>query len=69
MIVDFVFMTLSCSYAANCLERSLVIRDAGGPRITSASLAPQAMPLLKNLFAVVENAEFSDNEYAVFRSG
>lgn len=51
------------SYAANCLERVLVIRRNNTRLISAESLSNFAIPIFKNLFAVVGNAEFSDNHY------
>lgn len=53
------------SYAANCLERVLVLRDptTRQPRLAAADVTPSAVPLLKNLFAIIENADLVDNEY------
>jgi hypothetical protein len=38
------------SYAAHCIERMLMVKDAGQPRFVSANLAPVLTQLLTNLF-------------------
>ena len=53
------------TYAANCLERTLVIRDQANLRISAAALAPHSMTLLNNLFTIVENPVYPDNEYVM----
>eukprot|EP00850_Spirogloea_muscicola_P008170 SM000043S15798 [mRNA] locus=s43:232850:238627:+ [translate_table: standard] len=53
------------SYAANCIERMLVLKDHGRSRVTPQNLTPYVEPLLRNLFAILQMPDSQENQYAM----
>lgn len=51
------------SYAANCIERILVVKDEGKPRFSSSDLQPFGQQLLWQLFGALKLPESNDNQY------
>eukprot|EP00271_Cylindrocystis_brebissonii_P023161 TRINITY_DN9424_c0_g1_i1.p1 TRINITY_DN9424_c0_g1~~TRINITY_DN9424_c0_g1_i1.p1 ORF type:complete len:976 (+),score=170.09 TRINITY_DN9424_c0_g1_i1:234-3161(+) len=53
------------SYAANCIERFLVVKDAGVPRFASADIQPHVESLLTSLFGALELPDSKENPYVM----
>eukprot|EP00897_Mesotaenium_endlicherianum_P004221 jgi/Mesen1/3827/ME000207S02837 len=54
------------SYAANCIERMLVVRDPGGqPRFAPADLAPFTERILLALFNALQLPDSGENQYVM----
>ena len=53
------------TYAANCVERTLAIQEAGGPRLRPEDVGPHLGALLVALFSVLDQPDSEANEYAM----
>ncbi|XP_027336190.1 exportin-2 isoform X1 [Abrus precatorius] len=54
------------SYAASCIEKLLLVRDAGGiARYTSADINPIFPVLMNNLFSALKLPESEENQYVM----
>ncbi|XP_031504230.1 exportin-2 [Nymphaea colorata] len=53
------------SYAANCIEKLLLVKDDGRPRYTASDISPFLIPLMTNLYHVFELPESEENQYAM----
>ncbi|GFO03315.1 exportin-2-like [Plakobranchus ocellatus] len=51
------------TYAASCLERLFMVRQAGVPAITCDLVLPMASDLMTSLFAAMEKPGSTENEY------
>ena len=53
------------SYAANAIERMLIAREQGQPKVTAAELAPLLPQLCANLFALLDRQESKENVFVM----
>ncbi|XP_078428749.1 cellular apoptosis susceptibility protein, putative / importin-alpha re-exporter [Wolffia australiana] len=53
------------SYAANCIEKLLTVRDGGLLRYTAADVGPFLLPLMTNLFNALRFPESQENPYVM----
>ncbi|KAF3773402.1 CAS Exportin-2 [Nymphaea thermarum] len=53
------------SYAANCIEKLLLVKDDGRARYTASDISPFLIPLMTNLYHVFELPGSEENQYAM----
>ncbi|XP_031505824.1 exportin-2-like [Nymphaea colorata] len=53
------------SYAANCIEKLLLVKDDGRERYTASDISPFLIPLMTNLYHVFELPGSEENQYAM----
>jgi len=53
------------SYAANCIEKLLILKDNGLPRFSSSDITPFVQSLITNLFKVFQFPESQENHYVM----